>query len=81
MFFGVYGNSIYHQTDGKCKPTYAQIFAAGVMAGTVQLAVACPVDVVKVVLQSQIPAGKQKGKNYDYDDQENFIHTIILRSE
>lgn len=49
--------------NGLKKPSYGAIAAAGAVGGMAQLVVACPVDVVKVVLQSQIPAGKQKGES------------------
>jgi len=62
IFFGVYGNTIQKLTSGLRKPTYSEVFAAGCVGGMAQLVVACPVDVVKVVLQSQIPAGRTAGQ-------------------
>ncbi|XP_013384827.1 solute carrier family 25 member 45 isoform X2 [Lingula anatina] len=58
VFFGVYGNSLrWLHPDTTTQPSYRDIYIAGCIGGTAQLAIACPVDVVKVVLQSQIPHG------------------------
>ena len=56
VFFGVYGNSLRYMkgSDQKRKSTNQETFLAGCCGGVAQLVVACPVDVVKVVLQSQI---------------------------
>ena len=56
IFFGVYGNTIaYIKGEDRHRKTRASdAFLAGCLGGFCQLVVACPVDVVKVVLQSQI---------------------------
>jgi hypothetical protein len=63
LFFGVYGNCLralenfYKRQDSDnndvSKCWYANVFLAGVCAGTVQVAVASPVELVKIQLQSQ----------------------------
>ena len=40
-------------------PSYSTVFAAGCVGGAAQLLVACPSDVVKIVLQSQIPETRE----------------------
>ena len=62
VFFGVYGNTLRYLIHDKGKASNTDIFLAGCMGGLAQLSVACPVDVVKVVLQSQI--AHPTGKNY-----------------
>ncbi len=57
VFFGVYGHTLRKMVgEGPNKATvsYRAIFLAGCAGGLAQLVVACPVDVVKVILQSQI---------------------------
>lgn len=56
VFFGVYGHTIklLKGADQKRGVTYKEVFCAGCVGGFVQNFVACPVDLVKVVLQSQI---------------------------
>ncbi len=60
IFFGMYGTTLRHLMKDKSKATNTDIFLAGCMGGLAQLSIACPVDVVKVILQSQIshPTGK-----------------------
>lgn len=58
VFFGVYGSTMkYLDADisGRTPPDYAKICLAGGLGGTCQLVIAVPIDVIKVVLQSQIP--------------------------
>ncbi|RUS70926.1 hypothetical protein EGW08_021316 [Elysia chlorotica] len=56
VFFGVYGSIIkVLEPDHTITPTHLQVFTAGCVAGTVQLALSCPVEVVKCTMQSQIP--------------------------
>lgn len=43
--------------SGKTPPDYAKICVAGGLGGLCQLVPAVPIDVIKVVLQSQIPHG------------------------
>lgn len=63
IFFGVYGNCLralenFHkrpspENNDVSKYWYTNIFFAGVCAGMVQVAVASPIDLVKIQLQSQ----------------------------
>jgi solute carrier family 25 protein 45/47 len=63
LFFGVYGNSLRalenchkrHDPDNSdvSKYWYTNVFLAGAFAGIVQVAVATPVELVKIQLQSQ----------------------------
>ena len=67
LFFGVYGVSLRFMTSLRSptttsnqtisvtsvKPTNWEIFWAGCAGGAAQLVVACPVDVVKIKLQTQ----------------------------
>jgi solute carrier family 25 protein 45/47 len=63
LFFGVYGNSLralesshkQHNPDNSevSKYWYTNVFLAGAFAGTVQVAVATPIELVKIQLQSQ----------------------------
>lgn len=55
-FFGVYGNTIkwMQKTSGRpsdAVPSYQTVALAGMVAGTVQLLVNCPVELVKIKLQ------------------------------
>ena len=56
VFFGVYGNTLCYikGPDKRREATYTEMYLAGCSGGFFQLFVACPVDKVKVVLQSQI---------------------------
>ena len=61
IYFGVYGNTLrYLKKTPDGSPRYRDIYIAGCVGGAAQLAVACPVDRVKVVLQSQI---SKKGRS------------------
>ncbi|ELU17194.1 hypothetical protein CAPTEDRAFT_133374, partial [Capitella teleta] len=64
VFFGVYGQTLkfFKGADHERGVTYTEVFLAGSMGGLVQISVACPVDLVKVVLQSQIPKGAVRFK-------------------
>ena len=60
VFFGVYGSTmklLNADISGKTPPDYAKICVAGGLGGLCQLVPAVPIDVIKVVLQSQIPHG------------------------
>lgn len=60
VYFGVYGYTLKllgGDTKESSTPPYLSIFIAGCAGGVVQLIPACPADVIKVVLQSQIPHG------------------------
>ncbi|KAI0209376.1 Solute carrier family 25 member 45, partial [Lamellibrachia satsuma] len=59
IFFGVYGNTLKLLTGGdKTKATYWDIYRAGCIGGAAQLVVACPVEVIKVILQARLPNGQ-----------------------
>ncbi|CAG5133521.1 unnamed protein product [Candidula unifasciata] len=63
MFFGVYGNTIrLLEPDHTVRPTNSQVYLAGCVAGTSQLLVACPVEVIKCTLQAQIPLTMPKSR-------------------
>ncbi|TRY78602.1 hypothetical protein TCAL_06452 [Tigriopus californicus] len=54
IFFGVYGSVLKTLDKGTgSQSTYGQIFAAGFVGGFLQLSVACPVDLIKIKLQTQ----------------------------
>ena len=56
VFFGVYNYSLKTlHIDPSTTPSYFTVMAAGSLGGGAQLLVACPSDVVKCILQSQIP--------------------------
>lgn len=57
IFFGVYGNVLRWLDRGKKekKSSNLNIYLAGCIGGAAQLVVLVPVDLVKVLLQSQIP--------------------------
>jgi len=58
VYFGVYGNVLSRlqkvSDGGSLFYKYATIYAAGCTAGLAQTVIACPSDLVKVVLQSQL---------------------------
>jgi Mitochondrial carrier protein len=63
VFFGVYGNTLKYLSPSATDRNnhihpdsrrYLEMAVAGGVAGFAQVIVACPVDVVKVVLQSQL---------------------------
>lgn len=59
IYFGVYGNTLKfiktrRRSTSSSRSDALDLVAAGVVAGLAQLTVACPVDAVKVILQSQI---------------------------
>ncbi|KAK3763997.1 hypothetical protein RRG08_004362 [Elysia crispata] len=56
VFFGVYSSTIkVLEPDQNTTPTNFQVYTAGCVAGTVQLLLSCPVEVVKCTMQAQIP--------------------------
>jgi hypothetical protein len=60
VFFGIYGSTmklLNADISGKTPPDYTKICLAGGLGGLCQLVPAVPIDVIKVVLQSQIPHG------------------------
>ncbi|XP_062573812.1 solute carrier family 25 member 45-like [Saccostrea cucullata] len=69
VFFGVYGSTmklLHADISGKTPPDFTKICLAGSLGGLCQLIPAVPIDVIKVVLQSQIPHGTSgsPGKYY-----------------
>jgi len=60
VFFGVYGSALSHlrldvdDVGGSLSKHAGYLYAAGCAAGLAQTVVACPSDLVKVVLQSQL---------------------------
>lgn len=68
LFFGVYGNSLkwLDRDRSDKKSSYLNIYIAGCIGGTAQLVALVPVDLVKVVLQSQIPHSTTKGQKVEY---------------
>ncbi|XP_046575736.1 solute carrier family 25 member 45-like isoform X1 [Haliotis rubra] len=65
VFFGIYGNTLQlmqHRRSERDRASYLDIYVAGCVAGAAQLVVACPVDLCKVILQSQIPHETTSGK-------------------
>ena len=56
LFFGVYGTSLRAIENSQAfenSGQYTKIFLAGTAGGAAQLIVACPVDLVKIKLQTQ----------------------------
>ena len=53
VFFGVYGNALRALSEDDEAPSYRAIFVAGGLAGAVQGVIACPIDLVKIMLQAQ----------------------------
>ena len=53
IFFGVYGNSLRMFSEEGQDPTYRAILMSGGLAGAVQAVPACPIELVKVKLQTQ----------------------------
>ncbi len=75
VYFGFYGSTLdflferrrresqqnHHQRHSHAVYSYWDYFIAGCVGGAAQLVVACPVDLVKVQLQSQLSRGAVKG--------------------
>ncbi|OWF38407.1 Solute carrier family 25 member 45 [Mizuhopecten yessoensis] len=67
VYFGVYGYTLKALGGSKEEnnaPHYLKILFAGCLGGVVQLIPACPAEVIKVVLQSQIPHGNVQGAKF-----------------
>ena len=66
VFFGVYSQilKVLGTTIDKAHdhPDYLKVAIASGVAGLVMPIIACPIEVIKIVLQSQIPHGVHKGK-------------------
>ncbi|CAC5374103.1 SLC25A45_47 [Mytilus coruscus] len=83
VFFGSYnqilkvmGTSADKQHD---HPDYLKIAIASGMAGVFQLIIACPIEVIKVVLQSQIPHGNNKGLKFYKGPVEGVVDIVKHR--
>ncbi|KAK3093135.1 hypothetical protein FSP39_011540 [Pinctada imbricata] len=63
-------------TSGQTSPAYGKIMLAGSIGGLVQLIPAVPIDVIKVVLQSQIPHGQKTVSKYYKGPVEGAIDII-----
>jgi len=62
IFFGVYGSLLPRlQTGSKESVDYLSVFLAGTLGGAAQLGVACPVELVKVRLQTQTTGSVYRG--------------------
>jgi Mitochondrial carrier protein. len=80
LFFGVYGNSLralenYHkqhnpENSDVNKYRYTNVFLAGAFAGTVQVAIATPIELVKIKLQSQTGT-------FGFSDAAEFTHLNV----
>jgi solute carrier family 25 protein 45/47 len=57
LFFGVYGVTLRAIAKNEEKPSHQNIFLAGCAGGAAQLAISCPVDLVKIKLQMQAGEG------------------------
>ena len=58
VFFGTYSKTLRYlngDVEMGTKPKFLEIWIAGCVGGVAQLSVAVPVEVIKVVLQAQIP--------------------------
>ncbi|XP_064623859.1 solute carrier family 25 member 45-like isoform X2 [Lineus longissimus] len=68
IFFGVYGNTLnwLKQGNHEKKDTrhYFDVFVAGAVAGAATVIPACPIEVVKVMLQSQIKSVSKPNEKY-----------------
>ncbi|XP_045601967.1 solute carrier family 25 member 45 isoform X2 [Procambarus clarkii] len=62
LFFGVYGNSLRWLSEGKARPSPADVMLAGCAGGVAQLFVACPVDLVKIKMQIQVESPREDGR-------------------
>jgi hypothetical protein len=78
IYFGVYGNTLRwlneEQDDKKEKRYYLNIYVAGAVAGAAQVIPACPIEVIKVTLQSQIESGMALA----YATRHQFVSCISL---
>ena len=62
IFFSVYGWSMSHLSHlGSDRPHLVNVYLAGVAGGSIQLAIACPVELVKIRLQTQSGQGRYQG--------------------
>ena len=59
IFFSVYGYSM--SVLGSDRPHLLNVYLAGLAGGSLQLAIACPVELVKIRLQTQSGQGRYQG--------------------
>ena len=65
-FFGTYGTTLKLMENSSTEPTkrkepgYESVVLAGMVAGAVQLLISCPVDLVKIKLQTGVTTGRNK---------------------
>ena len=65
IFFSVYGWSMSHLSHlGSDRPHLVNVYLAGVAGGSIQLAIACPVELVKIRLQTQSGPGGYQGPGH-----------------
>jgi len=66
-FFGTYGTTLKLMENSSTEPTkrkepgYESVVLAGMVAGAVQLLISCPVDLVKIKLQTGVTTGRNRG--------------------
>lgn len=77
IFFGVYGSVLPALTQADSRPGLGSVFLAGTCGGTVQLLIACPVELVKVRLQTQ---GVEKGVIARYRGPWHCLTSILSQS-
>ena len=65
IFFSVYGWSMSHLSQlGSHRPHLINVYLAGMARGSIQLAIACPVELVKIRLQTQSGQGLYEGPGH-----------------
>ena len=65
IFFSVYGWSMSHLgSTTSTRPHLLNVYLAGVAGGSMQLAIACPVELVKIRLQTQSGQGRYQGPGH-----------------
>lgn len=65
IFFSVYGWSMTRLSHPAAdRPHLLNVYLAGVAGGSLQLAIACPVELVKIRLQTQSGAGRYQGPGH-----------------
>ena len=96
LFFGVYGVSLRFMTSLRdpstaskqpssaltsVKPTNWEIFWAGCAGGAAQLVVACPVDVVKIKLQTQTGENFVKSEHILFSSLRFYVKSFLENLE
>ena len=67
IFFSVYGwsmSQLSHPGSDRSRPHLLNVYLAGVAGGSIQLAIACPVELVKIRLQTQSGPGRYQGPGH-----------------